>query len=300
MKFALICDSSGVNSYYCKSGLVYDLKTNKPYYRNHHIKNECMMGFWNYPALFDGHFINMNDMSLPDMEFDCIFAAIEKDARNLDKIRIKYPKSKIFGTIKERNANRELRNYVIKSSDGFVVPYLHYDFIKEQDLHNSGHIYKIPQPVNIDYLHQHFMCRKSDAIFDYGNYWATGRSGKNAEFLRSVNFKSIHATSEQWDLFVNEWNSCRYLANLDPTHNFGQQATQCAALGVVVLGGQNDSHKILYPKLATQNIEELLRLFKELRTNYEFYSEIGHYAYDKVNELYSFDKVRSQIENLML
>ena len=69
MKFALACDSSKVDSYFCKDNKVY-LYNGQPYYRMHHISNECLMGFWNYPMLFDGHFINLRDNEFPDEDFE--------------------------------------------------------------------------------------------------------------------------------------------------------------------------------------------------------------------------------------
>ena len=48
MKFAMACDSCGVESYYVKNQKVFTFD-NEPYYRHHHLSNECLMGVWNYP-----------------------------------------------------------------------------------------------------------------------------------------------------------------------------------------------------------------------------------------------------------
>ena len=129
MKFALITDTGSVSSYICQNGKVYLLESGEPYYRLPHISNECMMGFWNYPVLFDGYFINLRESILPDEDLDVIFASIEVDSRNLDIIKNAYPKAKIFGSIKELEQQKNpVRQYVIDNTDAFIEPFLTYNF----------------------------------------------------------------------------------------------------------------------------------------------------------------------------
>ena len=298
MKFALACDSSNVRSYYAKEGKVYTFD-GTPYNRVHHIKNECLMGFWNYPVLFDGYFINLNEEEYPFEDFDIIFAAIEGNLEYLDVLKKLYPKAKIIGTIKEASKRADIRNELIRHTEGFAIPYLTFDYFKEYGYDTPKNIYRIPQPVNIEYLQKHFDVAKHKHIFDYSNTWAGGRKGPNQQLLSRLGYQVKQGSHSNWHEFVDMWKGSKYMLNLDPTNNFGQQATQCAALGTVMLGGLNDSHKVLYPELATCNIDKLVELFNRLETDTTYYKETVTYATEKLQEVYSFDVVRKQIKTLL-
>jgi hypothetical protein len=59
IKFALIVDKCKVESYTVRDAKAYKLKTpDIPYQFHHSISNECFIGFWGYPFVFGGHFIN--------------------------------------------------------------------------------------------------------------------------------------------------------------------------------------------------------------------------------------------------
>ena len=297
MKFALACDSSNVRSYFAKQGKVYTFD-NAPYNRVHHIKNECLMGFWNYPVLFDGYYINLTEKDYPFEDFDIIFAAIENDINYLDELKVLYPKAKIVGTIKEAVKGKKVRNELIERTESFAVPYLTFDFFKEYGYNTPDILYKIPQPVNIEYLQQHFDVDKQEHIFDYSNTWAGGRKGPNQQLIQKLGYKAKQGSHSNWHDFIEMWKGSKYMLNLDPTNNFGQQATQCAALGTVMLGGHNDAHKILYPELATCDMDKLVELFTKLESDPIYYKEVVTYAAEKLDEVYSFDAVRKQIESL--
>jgi hypothetical protein len=298
MKFALACDSSKVDSYFCKDNKVY-LYNGQPYYRMHHISNECLMGFWNYPMLFDGHFINLRDSKFPDEDFDIIFAAIESNINNLNVLKSLYPNALILGTQKETIVSKNIRNYLIDNTEGFVSPYLTFDYFKEYGYVTPAKVYTIPQPINIDYLRSNFLENKNDTIFNYKNYWASGRSSMDADFIHTLNLDIIDGRSDSWEPFIRMWNKCKYLLNLDTSLNFGQQATQCAALGTIMLGGNNDANKILYPELATCDLNDLSSKFNKLKNNQEYYNFIINYAFEKVNEIYSFNAIKKQIQDIL-
>ena len=83
IKFAVATDNSAEPSYYCKDNKFYRSTTKQdvtttdlPY-----------SAFWTYPALFDGHFINLTNSIYPDEQFDLIFAAIECNAEYLDILK---------------------------------------------------------------------------------------------------------------------------------------------------------------------------------------------------------------------
>ena len=297
MKFALACDSSRVHSYICNDNNVY-LFNGSPYYRPHHISNKCLMGFWNFPMLYNGYFINLNEGYYPDEQIDLIFAAIESDIRFLYKLKKMYPGAIIVGTIKEQHVDINLRNELIKNTDAFVSQYLTYDFFNEFGYNTPKYTYKIPQPINIKFLKENFYKQKKNYMFDYSNYWIPGRGGYNQNFLNNLNYPSVINRSDNWHSFIDTWADAKYMINIDSTNNFGQQAIQCAVLETIMLGGLNDSHKILYPKLATCDLSILLKEFYELENNIEYYNATIKHASDIVEKIYSFDAITNQI-NLM-
>lgn len=297
MKFALACDSSNVDSYFVQNKKVYTF-SGKPYFRNHHIKNECMMGFWNYPALFDGYFINLRQGEYPEEDFDIIFAAIESDIKYLEILNKLYPKARIIGTLKEAVKRADVRNYLIEETEAFAIPYLTFNYFDKYGYNAPKKLFKIPQPINIAYLKSKFSCKVKEHIFDYSNDWAGGRRGANSKFLENLDYPNIHKRDSHWENFINMWKGSKYMVNLDPTSNFGQQGTQCAALDTVMLGGENDSHKVLFPDLAFSNIEKLIKKFKTLEADNTYYSKVLSFASEKVEEVYSFEAVRKLITNL--
>jgi hypothetical protein len=79
----------------------------------------------------------------------------------------------------------------------------------------------------------------------------------------------------------------------------GQQAMQCAALGVIHIGGENDSHKILWPETATNDLATLESCLNEYLNNYNKRLQVIQYAYDKLNEVYSYESIYSKTKNLL-
>ena len=63
MKFALISQAIVVKSFKVTNGKAYTLG-GQPYSYSHSIGNEFFMGFWNYPFLFDGYYLNISDLHL--------------------------------------------------------------------------------------------------------------------------------------------------------------------------------------------------------------------------------------------
>lgn len=297
MKFALACDSSRVQSYICNDNKVY-LFDGTPYYRSHHISNKCLMGFWNFPMLFNGFFINLNEQYYPDEDLDLIFAAIESDIQNLYKLKKLYPNAIIVGAIKEQVIDKKLRNELIENTDAFVSQYLTYDFFDSFGYSQPKSIFKIPQPIDVTFLKENFYKQKKNYIFDYSNYWVGGRSGYNQNFLANVNYKSVLNKSDQWDNFINMWSDAKYMINIDPTNNFGQQAIQCAILETIMIGGLNDSHKLLYPNLASCDLNVLIEEFNKLETDEMYYANTINHASKTVEDIYSFKTVTNQIKTM--
>jgi len=60
----------------------------------------------------------------------------------------------------------------------------------------------------------------------------------------------------------------------------------------------NDAHQVLYPETATIHIPTLEEKFVELLNNNDKRIEHITYAWNKANELYSYNVVKKQIEQV--
>ena len=65
------------------------------------------------------------------------------------------------------------------------------------------------------------------------------------------------------------------------------------------MGGLNDSHVHLFPELATNDTNILETKINKIITNQQFRIDVMTYAFDKVQELYSFNTVREQIGSIL-
>ena len=104
MNFAMIIDGCLQRSYYVKNSKSYRFETDEPYSHHHSIGNECHLGLWGYPFLFDGYFLNWTEFDdLPTLDLDLILVAIEKKPNqyNVSMLREKYPNAIIISFVKE-------------------------------------------------------------------------------------------------------------------------------------------------------------------------------------------------------
>ena len=88
--------------------------------------------------------------------------------------------------------------------------------------------------------------------------------------------------------------------NLDPIPVYpGQQAMQCAALGIVQIGGVNDSHHILWPETATCDEKVLEEKFVEYLNDYEKRVTLIQTAFERINKVYSFKAIKNKFEEII-
>ena len=327
MKFAMIIDivGGGMESYYVKDNRGYKLN-GEPFEFNVSIGNECYTSIWNYPWVYgDGYFINWNDFGddLPDLDLDLIFLSIEKHLQNpnftVDKIRTKYPNAKIVGLIKEiwvgppydySNPKHLARIDFLNQCDSIVTnrPELK-EFTQIQDNVDKP-LNFVAIPANVNYLYDNFYREKDMAIwaympnplnrrhitFDFANY-----IGK--KYNMPVRYKPLYQDKKfdylsQKD-FITQWSSCAFHFNLDPIDYFpGNQCPLVASTGTINIGGVNDYHHILYPETANCDPKLLESKIEEYLNNPSKYQETIRYAFDKVQEIFSFEAVRKQIENI--
>ena len=258
MKFALIVDSCKVESYIVRNKKAYKFKEpNVPYQFHHSINNECFMGFWSYPFVFNGCFLNWSEWKeLPDLDLDIIFVSIEKKFQEceIQYLRKKYPHAKIFGYVKEMwnlDSTWQKRLKVLNQCDHVIFPIMNYNMF--------------PNIVNNCIVPISFLTQPVD----------------------------------KWYKFVSYWPKSTFHINLDPIRScMGQQTVQCATLGVIQLGGLNDSHEILFPETATNDFDVLESKFLDYLNNHENRIKTMKYAFDMVNQIYSYDSTLKQFSKI--
>lgn len=314
MNFALIVDKCKVSSYTVRDNKAYKLSDPEtPYQFHHSIGNECFMGFWGYPFVFKGSFINWSEWeTLPDLKLDLIFIAIESDYQKytIEKLRKAYPNATIAAVIKETwNWSMQWRQRLEVYNQCDIVfscvSERHFaKYLPELSLCERKVLF-LPQPVNIDYMYNHYYLEtRNESIFSYFPSHNGSRIGHTEQFTNYIskkyNIPFIRENAPLWIDFVKLWTPCTFHINLDPIAMFpGQQAMQCAAVGVIHIGGENDSHTMLWPNTATNNTEQLEYYINLYLTDYNKRIEAIQYAFNKVNEIYSYDSVYTEALKLL-
>ncbi len=325
MNFALIVDSVGaVKSYRVKDKKGYDFD-GVPYSFNVSIGNEFYSSMWSYPSLYDGYFINWKDWedNLPDLDLDLIFLSIEKllsnPKYNVDVIRKKYPNAKIVGWIKELWVGQpyDYEHEIFKSRIRFLNEC---DSVITNRPTEEGY-YEIAKgcekpfnfvaiPCNVDYLYDNFYGDKDLAIWAYLPNPMERRSStyKFSKYIGEkynipIKYKPLNP-GQKFDYmslqeFITNWSSCAFHFNLDPIDYFpGNQCPLVASTGTINIGGVNDYHHILFPETATCDSEILENKVSQYIDDKEKYLETINYAWLKVNEVFSFEAVKKQIESI--
>lgn len=318
MNFALIVDKCKVASYYVKDNKAYKFaghKTDIPYEFHHSVNNECFMGYWGYPFVFNGCFLNWSEWKeLPKLDLDVIFVSIESqfDKCRISDLRKKYPNATIIGYPKESwNWEQTWRQRidVLNQCDKVIILLENYSTLSGLQEFCTKKIEWLPQPVNIDYLYNNFYKEeRHDSIFAYDITWNNPRRGSTLKFAQYLankyNIELVHVNTQneknQWHEFLKHWTNSTFHINCDPVSTFvGQQATQCAALGVIQIGGVNESHFKLFPDTATNDFGILESKFEEYLNNYDSRVSAMQYAYTKATQIYSYDAVRTKLKKIL-
>ena len=69
---------------------------------------------------------------------------------------------------------------------------------------------------------------------------------------------------------------------------------QCAALGILNIGGIQDSHRLLWNETATNDEVKLEQTFLEILQDENKHYEIIQNAYNNANELYSLNAIKNK------
>ena len=88
------------------------------------------------------------------------------------------------------------------------------------------------------------------------------------------------------------------MVNMDPTFNYGQQSTLCAACGTINIGGNNDANSFLYPSTNTLDIKKLESEVEKIINNEEYREQIMQSAYTELEKKYSYKTVKQIILNI--
>jgi hypothetical protein len=316
MNFALIVDSCKVESYVVKNNKAYKMKdSDTPYSFHHSIGNESFIGFWGYPFLWDGCFINWSEWGdLPDLDLDVIFIIIERDflKYKISDLRKKYPNATLYAALKETwnwEQSYQQRIEVYNQCDKVLIPVHDSSLFGGLFEHTKKDIQFLPQPVDTHYLYDNFYREeREEKIFSYFPVHNHSRYGETQIFTEYISkkfnipFVRTHTqdSKTQWEDFLKLWTPCTFHFNLDPTPQFpGQQAMQCAALGVVHIGGVNDSHEFLWPETATNDKMILETEFVTCLNEYEYRVEMIQNAWDVLDEIYSYNAVRNRFEEMI-
>jgi len=333
VKIGLFWDSAiNIKSYYVKDGTAYDFESNQPYTYHHTISPQCFPSTHNFTFLWgNGVFLNLLEYvekgkEFPELDLDVIFYANERmglddhnwDSYSVERLKKRYPKAKIVGYLKEvyastNGVNRETnRIQFLKDCDFIHAEATNYmktlpEFMNIEKLVGKK-LQFTNQPLNIDYLYDNFYSNdKIKGIFAYIPN-QEHRQGKTYEFAKYIGEKynlpvfyktQINAVELSQIDFMKLWSQYLFHFNLDPVSKHpGGQCCQVANLGCINIGGLNESHETLFPETAGIDLEKLEKSFVEILNSPEKQFETIQYAFNKLNEIYSFNTVKNQIEKL--
>ena len=329
MNVGLFWDEAiAITSYYVKDGIGYSYFTDEPYTYHHSVSSQCYPSTHNFTFLWDnGSFLNLSEWGeLPDLDLDVIFYANERsgleddhyDRYSVSRIKDKYKDAKVVGYLKEVYVKEHRFENRIKFLN--ECDFVHAEAAdRMKTLDEFLKIEKIigrkinftNQPINSEFFFDNFYSdEKENSIYAYLPN-PTHRRGTTYEFANRmsdkfglpVKFKSLNPGQKFDHLsmrdFIELWSPSLYHFNLDPIDiHPGGQCIQVACVGSINIGGINESHSILYPNSATCDekiLEEVMGQY--VKDEVARFNVIEH-AWNKVNENFSFKKVRSQIEEL--
>lgn len=321
MNFAMIIDGCLQTSYYVKDRKSYKFDTDEPYQHHHSISNECHLGLWGYPFLFDGYFLNWTEFEeLPTLDLDLILVAIEKKPNlyNVNMLRKKYPNAIIVSFVKESHwihSTVEQRMSFFKSCDYVTYPWnIKYDIeggingIKTLSEMCGKKVSYLPYPHDIEYLYDKYYNRyRERKILAYK---ATDNRGQSTDFTKKMGNKYNYNVyqhvvkwtgpgHQQWEEFLSGITSAMYCFNLSDRVYGGTMGVQCAALGILNVGGIEDSHRLLWNDTYTNEETILEHEFLHTILDQNRYNDIIENAYGKAVGNYSHNAVKERLLNII-
>jgi len=287
----------------------------------------CFINLWDY-------YENIGD-ELPDVDLDIIFYACEAKGllnENFDNFKVnilrkKYPNAKIIGWVKEIgvNFNTGLVNSAEKPQNQVKIfndcdAVLSHGIANMRDLTYHKELNKninkelqfLAVPLNIDYMYDNFYSEEKDlAIYAYlpNQYHRRGKTYEFVSYLSNkYNIPIKHKPLENGQKFdyltqkefIELWSPNLFHFNLDPTETQpGMQCRQVASVGSINMGGLNESHHLLYPETATNDVKILEDKFVEYLNDEKKRFEVIAHAWTRLNEVYSHSSVKKQISEIV-
>ena len=290
---------------------------------------------WQFPFMFEeGYFLNWcehldDEKELPDVDFDIIFVSIRKkyEMCTVEKLRKKYPNAKIAGYIKELwQPGQEFLTFeyplylkqieFLKQCDSVLLYNMEMGVFRHMQEQVGTEFSIVNMPIDVDYFYKNFYKQERElSLFCYLPPIHNRRSNTE-QFSRYIsekyNIKYIdrdveayrtqsQANPNEFKLrdFINKWSSGVFHINLDPDCNMpGSQAMQCAALGVINIGGLNCSHRLLWPETSTNDINILESRIRDYIQNPMAINNAVDYAYKTVRKYHDTESVIEQIKNI--
>lgn len=318
MKFALIFEKSMQRSFSVKNKLSYYLGTDIIYEWHSSIKiNDAMttMGPFTYPFIFEGDYLNWDELiELPKNDYDIIFCALEyyPDKYTVSQIRKVYPNAIIIGTVKELYFIKDYQTRIkfFNDCDIICIPYKEsfYSMFPNITQDVNKEIHWVPQGYDIDFLYDNFYKETRDeSIFSYIAPHPPRRANTEqfSNYLsKKYNIPIIRkdltkASNTQWLDFFTLFSDSTFCINLDPEPQFGQQGIQSAIVGIINIGGVNDSHFNLWPDTANNDLTHLSHVFEKCISDIDYRIKLITGAFNKCNEIYSFNSVKNTIINII-
>ena len=234
-------------------------------------------------------------------------------------IRKAYPNAVIVSFIKEdywTNYTPQQRIEFFKSCDYITFPWkIDKDpkgILGISTLSNlcNKKVHYMPQPHNIEYLHnKYYKQEKNHQILSYkapetspgentGGFVDYISNKYNIEYIKHV-VKYKGPEHNQWEEFLKGITSSAYCFNLDTVRTGGSMAVQCAALGILNIGGIQDSHEILYPESSTNDWDSLENHFKLCYNNINVHYELIQNAYEKAIKNYSYESLNKKYKKML-
>ena len=272
---------------------------------------------WGWPFVFDeGYFINWTEWDeLPKLDLDIVMVALEKQPGkyNVDMLRNAYPNAAIVSFIKE---DYWTQYSPLQRIDFFnQCDYITFPWNIEYDNNPNGilgistlsklvnkKVYYMPQPHNIEYLYDNYYNNnKKLQILNYktpeisegertDSFVEYISKKYDVEVIKHI-VKYRGPKHKQWEEFLSGITTSGFCFNLDTVRSGGSMAVQCAALGILNVGGVQDSHETLFPDTATNDWNKLEKAFDLYYNNTEFHFETIQKAYNKAIEIYSYESI---------
>jgi hypothetical protein len=167
-------------------------------------------------------------------------------------------------------------------------------------------VHYVPQPHDINFLYdRYFEPNRNVQILNYRPTQDNLVSGNEdyVEYIGNkynvnvvkhlVKSKDPHKDNT-WEQFLSGITKSLYCFNTANQRVGGSMGVQCAALGILNFGGIQDSHEVLFPETATNDLVQLEEIFQKIHNDTELRESIIKKAFDKALENYSHDSVKKR------